>query len=101
MFWKYIDQIFTTTQSNNSLDLTLLPKFATDLGINSSAFNTCYESAGATFKDKIDASITDATKAGLQGTPFTVIITKDGKTIPVDGDMPYDTLVKTIDTLVK
>lgn len=99
LFWKYIDQIFTTTQSNNSLDLSLLPTFATALGINKQAFDACV--VNNNYKDKIDAWITDGTNAGLRGTPYSVIVSRDGKTTPIDGNLPYADMITLIDPLVK
>lgn len=98
-FWSYIDRIFTTTASNNKLDLALLPTFATDLGIDITAYNTCMDSQR--HAEKIKKMEADGVAAGLQGTPYSVIVTKDGKTIPLNGNLPFEDILKLIDPLVK
>ncbi len=74
-FWKYIDQVFEVTPSNNRLEETELPIIAKFAGLDVTKFNACL-SAGAD-KDKIAASIAEAGKAGAEGTPFSVLVLKD------------------------
>jgi len=38
--------------------------------------------------------------AGASGTPYSVIVTKDGKQIPINGAQPIDTIKNTIDILL-
>jgi protein-disulfide isomerase len=98
-FWIYIDRIFTTTGSNDKLDLALLPQFANDLGIDTTAFTTCMESNR--HAEKIAKMEADGIAAGLQGTPYSVIVTKDGKTVALNGNQPYEEILKLIDPLLK
>ncbi len=72
-FWKYIDEVFTRTESNNKLDVNELPKIAQDIGLDLTAFNTCL--ASGKFKDKIEADMRDGSNAGASGTPYSVILT--------------------------
>lgn len=97
-FWKYIDKIFEVTPANNGLDLALLPKLAGEVGINVSAFQKCLDSGEMTAKVKADEQ--DALNAGGQGTPYSVLITKDGKKVPVSGALPIDQIKLTIDSLL-
>ena len=78
-FWEYIDLVFTTTPSNNGLDASLLPKFATQLGLNQSAFETCL--ASGKYADRIDVNFQNGMKIGISGTPTVIVSTKDGKKI--------------------
>ncbi len=74
-FWKFIHEVFTITPSNNGLDLTQLPKIASDSGVtNLTAFQSCLDNG--TFNTAISQTIQDAMNAGAQGTPFTVIVSK-------------------------
>ena len=79
--------------------MTLLPKLAVDLGINKEAFETCL--ASGKYKDKVDSSIKDGVASGLQGTPYSVIVTKNGKKIPLPGTQSYEQILKAVDLLVK
>lgn len=73
-FWKYIDEVFLRTESNNRLDVAELPKIAKDIGLDVSSFNTCL--ASGKYATKIQADMDDGTKAGAVGTPYSVVITK-------------------------
>lgn len=86
-FWKYLDSLYKKTPSNNDLDPSLLPIIAEENGLNKANFETCLNSGK--YADKIEKSIQDATMAGGQGTPYTVIITKYEK-IPIsEGAIPF------------
>lgn len=87
LFWAYLDKIFEITPSNNRLDLALLPKIAKDLGLDKAQFETCL--AGTEFDKLIQDNLDDAVAAGGEGTPYTIILTKAGKKIPVSGALPY------------
>ncbi len=71
-FWKYINEVFTTTTSNNTLDPAKLPVIAKDVGLDVTAFNTCV--ASGKYADKIQSQIAEAENAGAQGTPFSLLI---------------------------
>ena len=68
-------------------------------GLNISKFNTCLAS------NKYDAKITAMHKEGeaigIDGTPFSVIIAKDGTKVPVVGAQEYNTFKGIIDGLPK
>lgn len=82
-FWSYLDMIFEATPSNDGLDESLLPIFAERLGLNVNEFNSCLNSGE--FSDFIQESFDNGVKAGVRGTPYSVVITKDGTQIPVQG----------------
>jgi protein-disulfide isomerase len=99
VFWKFIDEVFTTTNSNNSLDPTELPKIAADVGLDVTAFNNCLSSGKNA--QLITDDVTAAVKAGAQGTPYSVIISKDGTKTPINGAQPFDVVKGQIDALLK
>ncbi len=94
-FWHYIDKIFANTPSNNGLDPTLLPKWAGELGVSASAFDACVKSERQVKRIQEDGA--DAVAAGGQGTPYSVVITKSGKTFVINGAQPYAETKKIID----
>lgn len=98
-FWKFIDRVFGVTNSNNSLDPAQLPLIAQTIGLDLTAFNKCLSSNK--FTAVIDADVVAAGKAGAQGTPYSVIITKDGKKIPINGAQPIESVEATINGLLK
>ncbi len=105
VFFKYIDKIFAVTKADNNLDPAVLTKTAGDLGLDTKAFQSCLDSGK--FKDKVQASYDDAVKAGARGTPYTVLVTKNGKYPLSDaqgnvlGAVSFDQLKAVIDNLLK
>lgn len=97
-FWQYIDKIYEITPANDGLDLALLPKLASDLGINTAKFNDCLNSGGGASKVQRDS--TDALNAGGQGTPYSVIINKAGQKLPISGALPVEQIKPMIDSLL-
>jgi Protein-disulfide isomerase len=89
IFWKYADKIFEITKGNDSLDPSELPKIALGLGLDVEKFNSCLSSGKYT--QVIENSIKQADKDGIpKGTPYSIIISKDGKQIPIRGAAPIE-----------
>jgi len=98
-FWEYVNKIFATTPANNGLDAALLPKLAKEIGIDEAAFNACL--ASGEMKAVVDASLASGTKAGVQGTPHSIVLV-DGKIAgTIDGAQPYETVKASIDAALK
>jgi protein-disulfide isomerase len=98
-FWKFADQIFATTGSNDTLDPAQLPIIAQASGVDVAAFNTCLSSGKYT--SKVNDSVIAAAKAGAQGTPYSVAINKSGKKAVINGAEPFLNVKATIDSLLK
>ena len=99
-FWNYINKVFDTTNSNDSLDPAQLPKIAVSVGLDETAFNKCLSSGKYT--DIIKKAIGDAVAAGARGTPYSVIIAKkDGSKTIINGAEPLAQVKVKIDTLLK
>lgn len=98
-FWQYLDQIYTNTPSNDGLDLSLLPKFASNIGINPTAFKACLDSGK--YADKISTSVAEATALGIEGTPYPIIIDSRGKTTTLKGYVSYENLKPMIEESLK
>ncbi len=98
-FWDYVDEVFKRTNSNDSLNPAELPKIAKDLGLNVASFNECL-SSGRT-KTIVDANYASGQRAGVQGTPHSVILNKKGETFPMEGALPYSSVKGVIESLLK
>ena len=86
-FWKYMDRLMELTPSNNGLDPAILPQIATYIGIDVTKFNTCLSSGK--YASKVAQGVTDATAAGLQGTPYSVVLAKNGQKLIINGALPF------------
>lgn len=71
-FWDYLGKVFEATPSNNGLDLAVLPELASSVGLKKADFQACLDSGK--YAAKIEAQYQDGLKAGVQGTPHTIII---------------------------
>jgi len=98
-FWEYLDRLFEITPSNDGLNLEELPKIAEFVGLDATAFNKCLDSGK--YADKVEADFQDARSAGGTGTPYSVIVSKDGTKTPVNGALPYPQMKQIIDGLLK
>lgn len=99
MFWSYIDEVFTRTESNNKLDVAELPKIASDLKLDMTKFNECL--ASGKFADKINTQIMEAQNAGARGTPASFIVVGGKVVATIPGAMSKAKLQAQIDTLLK
>jgi protein-disulfide isomerase len=97
-FWTYIDALFAATNSNDSLDLAQLPIIAGQIGLNQADFSACLESGR--HSETIRESIEEAVQSGARGTPYSVIIPKDGDRIVINGAEPIESVRAKIDAVL-
>jgi protein-disulfide isomerase len=97
-FWQYIDKIFEVTPANNGLDLTLLPKMATELGIDTAKFNACV--ASGKYRALIKTQSDEAVKLGGSGTPYAVLVGPKKEYIAIPGAIPFENMKQGIDGLL-
>lgn len=98
-FWEYLDRIFEITPGNDGLDQNLLPTIATDVGLDKAKFEACQ--AENKFGALIEADYQSGLAAGVRGTPYSVIIGKDGKQTPINGAQPYEVVKSMLDAALK
>ncbi len=97
-FWQYLDKLFETTGSNDSLDLAQLPILAKAVGVNEQAFNTCLSSGKYT--EAVKASAAEGFASGARGTPFSIIM-KDGKQVgSINGAEPLANIKAKLDAIL-
>jgi protein-disulfide isomerase len=128
-FWEYTNAVYSTTRSNNSLDIGVYntpkdppktqsgalaytqktPRSKTDagqlsdiaksVGLDVTAFESCLSTGKYTAK--VQADYNDAIKAGGQGTPTSIFISKDGTKTSLQGAESYEVVKATIDALLQ
>jgi protein-disulfide isomerase len=99
-FWGYLDMIYEKTPANDGLNPDLLATYAEEFGISKSTFDKCMVDNKVAFDALIDASIQDGKNAGLQGTPHSIIVTRDGTKYPISG-ADVEELNSTLEKLLK
>jgi len=94
-YWAFVDKVFATTPSNDGLDPNLLPTFATDLGLDKTAFNACLKDKA--IAQKVDDQEKNGQAAGAQGTPYPIVMLNGEVKGALPGALPADQLKKMID----
>ncbi len=101
-FWQYVDLLFSKKNFKdvpyNGLDPKELSVIAASIGINKTAFVNCFDSGK--YEAKVAASYDDAVKSGARGTPYTILVTRNGKIPITGGAIPYAQLKTAIETLL-
>ena len=98
-FWQYVDQYMASQSSEKDSISNNFTKIAENIGLNKSQFENCLNSGE--FSDKIDAQAQDAVNSGAQGTPYSVIIAKNGKKYEINGAQPYEKVKAIIEEVLK
>lgn len=98
-FWAYLDRLFEVTPSNDRLDLAELPNIATAVGLDRGKFEECLKSGRQA--GRIAAQLADATNAGGDGTPYTVLISPNGEKLPLSGALPFEKVSGVIDQVLQ
>lgn len=98
-FWKYTNEIYKRTPSNNGLPVEELPKIAEYTGLNLKAFTTCLDSGK--FADKINTDMTDGRINKVEGTPTSFVLV-DGKVVnKIDGAQDFSGVQAIVDQYIK
>lgn len=98
-FWAYIDRLFEVTPSNNNLDPAELPRIAGYVGLDVTKFNACLNSGKYT--QHVADNLADAIGSGGQGTPYSVVISPNGKKFVVSGAQLYASVKSVIDAALQ
>ncbi len=99
IFWAYLDRLMEVTPGNNRFDLAELPKIAIHVGLDADAFNKCLSSGK--YAKKIEEHVQNAVATGGRGTPWSVVVGKDGKKYPLSGAQPISAIKELIDLASK
>lgn len=95
-FWKMADAIFAQEVTPEIADL---PAMAAKLGMDQNQFKTCLDSGK--YKSYVDTDAQSGSKAGITGTPGTILLdTKTGTKLVVPGAVPFEQLKSSIDSLL-
>lgn len=99
-FWDFSDKIYERTTSNGTgFALEKLGALAKEVGVNQAKFQSCLDSGK--YAQKVQDAMAGGSAAGVDGTPGTILITKDGRTDLITGAQPLATVKAQIDALLK
>lgn len=94
-FWRFADELYETTPSNDLFDLGRLPGLAESAGVNRIDFDLCMKDGA--LMAHVEQEFEEAVNAKAIGTPFSVIYAGD-QIVPVAGAQPYIAMKTAIDT---
>lgn len=99
-FWEMTDKIFEVTPANNGLDPAELPKLAQQVGVtNTQQFQSCFDSGK--YAKHVQDDLADAQAAGIQGTPYSVVLAQNGQKLPLSGAQPYSVVKQLVEQALK
>lgn len=94
-FWEYADELFS---NQSSLGNEFYATLASDLGLNTSQWQDCYDTSK--YQDVIEAQAQAGAAAGVSGTPGSFVIDADGNAIPIKGALPFSSVAAAIDSVL-
>lgn len=95
-FWKFADRFFELTPSNNKTDTdTVLPQIAREIGLDAAKFASCL--ASGRHDRRVEEDLQNAFATGGRGTPWSIIVSKSGKILPLSGAQPFAAVKQLID----
>jgi len=99
-FWAFADAFFAVTPSNNRTELdTVLPKIVNNLGLSQEKIDECVKSGK--YDQHIQDDVDEAIATGGRGTPWSILVTENGKQYPINGAQSYATVKALIDITLK
>lgn len=97
-FWQFTNKIYEVTPSNNGLDMSLLPQFATEVGVDKAEFTACLDSGE--MQEKIAQEIENVVTLGGQGTPHSFILFQD-EVVVIPGAQEFESVAPVIDAMLE
>lgn len=91
-FWEFHDKMFA---NQASLSATYYPQVAKELGLNVTKFNDCLSSDR--MLAKVRAQYQGGATAGVNGTPGSFVVSKNGTVTPIRGALPFESVKPMID----
>ncbi len=98
-FWEYTNKIFENTPVGGGHEISELSKIATEIGLDVPAFNICLSSGEMTAIVK--AGYQSGMKAGVNGTPHSLIVVNGKAVDTIAGAQPYEAVKAKIEALLK
>lgn len=94
-FWKYADYIFGQQESGTAMSDALITESIVKSGLSAAAVKTCVDSGEMT--TKVNAQFSEGQAAGVQGTPGTIVFTKDGAQELIGGALPFEQVKQVVE----
>lgn len=98
-FWTFTDGYFEMSPANDQTDFdAVATQLIAKAGIDEGAFNACI--ASGKYDKYVQDDVDNAVATGGRGTPWSIIITPNGETIPINGAQSYEAVKATIESIL-
>ncbi|MBP7768295.1 thioredoxin domain-containing protein [Candidatus Woesebacteria bacterium] len=95
-FWKYADAVFAKQEAlGGQLNPQAITDSAQAAGVNMDTYKKCLDSGEMAAVVKADMD--GGAAAGINGTPGTIVMTKDGAQELINGALPYEQVKATVE----
>jgi len=99
-FWKFADRFYELMPSNNRTDVdTVLPQIAREIGLDEARFAACV--ASGRHDRRVEEDYRNAVATGGNGTPWSIIVSKNGKAYPLSGAQPEAVVKQLVDLALR
>ncbi len=99
-FWKFTDEAFKRGEaSETNLSVENLVKLAGEVGVDSGKVKTCIDSGE--MASVVKADMDGGSAAGVNGTPGTIMVAKNGKKDFIPGALPFEQVKPMLDKLLQ
>jgi protein-disulfide isomerase len=98
-FWQYLELLFEESSADNITHEEYLVKESQKIGVDRAKFKECLSSGK--YAGKVENQQKNAMEIGGRGTPWTVIVGKNGKKYPLTGAQPYSSVKILVDLALK
>jgi protein-disulfide isomerase len=99
-FFDFADELYANADEN--LETETMKEIALSLGVEESAYDTCVSERQ--FADRVERDYQDGLNIAKVdpnfGTPYNILVTKDGIRIPIVGNQPYAAVKNVIDAVL-
>lgn len=94
-FWAYADRLYEVTPSNNGLAPEALNTIAQYVGLDVEKFSVCL--ASGKYAQHIESDSQNGVATGGNGTPWSIVVAKNGKKYEISGAQAYDSVKQIIE----
>lgn len=95
-FWSFSDSYLAVrADGDRTPHDELIKKLVEQVGVNPTKFDDCFTSGR--YIDKVQADMNNAVETGGRGTPWSILIGPTGKTYPINGALPQQSIEQLIE----
>lgn len=96
-FWDFTDEIFNDRSAEEFTNVTKLPRYAAEAGVDEAAYVECLNSGR--MQERLESDLRSGFNAGARSTPYTVVMVGNQQFV-ISGAQPYTTVRDIVSNLI-